>query len=711
MRRKPLWKPNKARDGFDKSTQELAIESTARIVGFGGAARGGKGLALDTPIPTPNGWTTMGDVQIGDILFDENENPCFVIAVSEINHRPCYQLTFSDGSTIVADDVHRWVTVAGEKCPAIIDTLAIANSLLNEIGGHNHYIAHKRVGKMYIVGCQKCPDVPTKCISVSSPSQMYLAGKGFIPTHNTFLMIGKALTKHRKSLILRREYPQFQGILDEFRKLVGPENVVGGNQVRFGKEKHWQIAAKLIELGHLQHPVKDWQRYQGIPHDLLAFDEVTQFPENVVRMLMTWCVATDLDPEHAAQGLPGTIAQVLMTFNPPRSAAGLWIMKFFGPWIIPNFVDASGRPINARSGEILHVAYIENKEYFYREAQVLTTHPTTKRELPEAVRTVSRTFILSTLDDNPHYLHTSYEGDLQALAHDDYMAMRYGIFTEMVAEKLGQIVRHIPWKAAQDRWKKAVAPDFPLVLGLDTSQGGEDDNCYYPCGYGGYYWEKGVLPAKAYNSDADIRKWLEEHGLRQFLISDAWRNSIAEISQCIWLEGDMRRRWGVAADEIPICLDTIGGKAFLAIWSLAFPNSIVYKFKGSEGAGVQGILRRESSEKERAKPVPNPLTGLPFISEGEAFNNKITAAYCRFGDALLHPDFPIAVPDDTETTIQVMSRVRGTNGKRTAINSKENVIDELGKSPNEADAMVMAFWFVDVVIALGLLSKKEMERL
>ena len=34
--------------------------------------------------------------------------------------------------------------------------------------------------------------------------------------------------------------------------------------------------------------------------------------------------------------------------------------------------------------------------------------------------------------------------------------------------------------------------------------------------------------------------------------------------------------------------------------------------------------------------------------------------------------------------------------------SKESVLDELGKSPNEADALVMAFWYLDVVIGLGI---------
>ena len=39
-------------------------------------AQMGKSLALDTPLPTPQGWTTMGDVRVGDTLFDEHGTPC-----------------------------------------------------------------------------------------------------------------------------------------------------------------------------------------------------------------------------------------------------------------------------------------------------------------------------------------------------------------------------------------------------------------------------------------------------------------------------------------------------------------------------------------------------------------------------------------------------------------------------------------------------------
>jgi replicative DNA helicase len=71
----------------------------------------GKALALDTPLPTPTGWTTMGDVQVGDLLLGADGKPTRVVAATEaMRDRPCYEVEFSDGSVIVADALHQWFT-------------------------------------------------------------------------------------------------------------------------------------------------------------------------------------------------------------------------------------------------------------------------------------------------------------------------------------------------------------------------------------------------------------------------------------------------------------------------------------------------------------------------------------------------------------------------------------------------------------------------
>jgi replicative DNA helicase len=71
----------------------------------------GKALALDTPLPTPTGWTTMGDVAVGDQLLGADGRPATVVAATDVLHgRPCFEVEFSDGTVIVADARHQWLT-------------------------------------------------------------------------------------------------------------------------------------------------------------------------------------------------------------------------------------------------------------------------------------------------------------------------------------------------------------------------------------------------------------------------------------------------------------------------------------------------------------------------------------------------------------------------------------------------------------------------
>ncbi|MCL1869942.1 MAG: replicative DNA helicase [Promicromonosporaceae bacterium] len=71
----------------------------------------GKALALDTPLPTPAGWTTMGEVAVGDFLLGADGKPTRVVAATEVMvDRPCYEVVFDDGTVIVADAEHQWAT-------------------------------------------------------------------------------------------------------------------------------------------------------------------------------------------------------------------------------------------------------------------------------------------------------------------------------------------------------------------------------------------------------------------------------------------------------------------------------------------------------------------------------------------------------------------------------------------------------------------------
>lgn len=68
-----------------------------------------KGLPLDTPIATKEGWKTIGELTLDDIIFDKNGELTKIKHISDIHYNPCYKITFDNGETITADHEHRWV--------------------------------------------------------------------------------------------------------------------------------------------------------------------------------------------------------------------------------------------------------------------------------------------------------------------------------------------------------------------------------------------------------------------------------------------------------------------------------------------------------------------------------------------------------------------------------------------------------------------------
>lgn len=67
-----------------------------------------KGLALDTLLPTPDGWTTMGEIQPGDVVYGAQGQEVAVMNKSDVHNRPCYEITFNNGETVICDNVHLW---------------------------------------------------------------------------------------------------------------------------------------------------------------------------------------------------------------------------------------------------------------------------------------------------------------------------------------------------------------------------------------------------------------------------------------------------------------------------------------------------------------------------------------------------------------------------------------------------------------------------
>ena len=162
----------------------------------------GKALALDTKIPTPTGWTTMGDIKQGDKVYGLNGKPCNVVFAHDIlENRDCYRVTFDNGQEIIADAEHLWYTQSRSERSSqgsAKTTKQIFDTLMSPGEEPNHRIPTCitfTLNKLwhYIKNVEKVESVPVRCITVDSPDSLYLVGDHYIPTHNTTLMTIYAL--------------------------------------------------------------------------------------------------------------------------------------------------------------------------------------------------------------------------------------------------------------------------------------------------------------------------------------------------------------------------------------------------------------------------------------------------------------------------------------------------------------------------------------
>jgi replicative DNA helicase len=150
----------------------------------------GKALALNTPLPTPSGWTTMGDVAVGDLLIGADGEPTRVVAATNVMQgRPCYEVEFSDGTVIVADAKHQWPTGYGVRTTAElrwgIDTIAAAGSMARY--AERGRTATLMAPVLQIDAVRRIHTVPVRCVQVDNAAHLYLAGRGMVPTHNSTL--------------------------------------------------------------------------------------------------------------------------------------------------------------------------------------------------------------------------------------------------------------------------------------------------------------------------------------------------------------------------------------------------------------------------------------------------------------------------------------------------------------------------------------------
>lgn len=238
----------------------------------------------------------------------------------------------------------------------------------------------------------------------------------------TDLLLGLAITQHWRSIIFRREYPQLKGIIDRSREIIGQHG-------RLNEQSGvWKLNDdRVIELGSVPHE-KDKERYQGRPHSLKAFDEITHFTESQYRFLIGWKRTTN----------PKERTRVVCAGNPPTSSEGEWVIRYWAPWLDDAYTN------KAEPGELRWFAVLDGKD-----VEVESGKPFEYKG--DTVYPLSRTFIPARLADNPYLMQTGYVATLQGMEEPLRTQMLYGDFRIGLQADARQLVPRPLLTAAKSR--------------------------------------------------------------------------------------------------------------------------------------------------------------------------------------------------------------------------------------------------------------------
>jgi hypothetical protein len=253
------------------------------------------------------------------------------------------------------------------------------------------------------------------------------------------------------------------------------------------------------------------------------------------------------------------------------------------------------------------------------------------------VKPQSRTFIPAGLKDNPFLSRTSYKDRLDNLPEPLRSAIRDGDFTAMREDDLAQIMPRAWVDAAQQRWQPIPPPQVPMcAIGVDVAAGGPDSTVL-ACRHDGYFPDLIDVSGRDTPLGGDVAALVVKH-----------------------------RR-----DSAEVVIDMQGGYGG-AVYERLLDNGIeAFKFKGAEKAAGR---TRDGS--------------LRFV-------NKRTEAYWRLREAL-DPDqpggSPIMLPPDQKLAAQLCSVRFSITPNGIAAEDKISVIKRLGRSPDKADAVVMAWY-------------------
>jgi hypothetical protein len=444
----------------------------------------------------------------------------------------------------------------------------------------------------------------------------------------TDLACGKTLTQHRKAMVLRRVGTELTGINDRF------EELLGGKDGYNGKDNIWRLkrqdgAPLQIELGAVPN-AGDEKKYQGRPHDLLVFDEATNFLVSQIRFLLGWLRTT----------VRGQVCQALFTFNPPTSAEGRWVIDFFAPWLDSKF------PNPAQPGEIRWAASLPADPSHPNGLDLWVDGPRPFVLLDGApcydfraadyspddiIVPLSRTFIPSRISDNPYLLGTGYMAQLQSLPEPLRSQMLKGDFAAGMEDDPWQVIPTDWVEQAQARWEAQSPKPRMESVGVDVARGGKDQTVISRR-HGRWYDELLVYPGTQ-TPDGPTVAGLVIAALR---------------------------------DRAPIHLDVIG------------VGASPYDFLNQAGQQIAGVNVAESATETDKSGRLN-------------FSNLRSQLWWKLREDLAPANNTgIALPPDSRLLADLCAPRWRLQGKTIYIESREEIVHRIQRSPDYASAVILA---------------------
>lgn len=433
----------------------------------------------------------------------------------------------------------------------------------------------------------------------------------------TDLACGLAITKHKRALIVRREKAQTEGIIQRLQEILGTSD--GYNS----QKGIWKVGnSRLLEFAGLDNP-GDERRWQGRPHDLKVYDEVTEQREAQVRFTMGWLRSAD----------PSVDCKVLMTFNPPTTVEGRWVLSYFGPWLDKNHprpaLPGELRWFTTEDGRDVEVP--DNRPYVRIGGERVYDFDKTKFKAEQIITPKSRTFIPARVTDNPYYMESGYMSTLQALPEPLRSQMLNGDFNAGVEDDPWQLLPTAWVQAAMDRWTDK-QPRPPMDgLGVDVARGGKDKSIWVSR-HGQWYARPTAVPGEK-SPDGP---------------------SVAGQTMALHRDG------------ANIYLDVIG------------VGASPYDFLVERGQPVIGVDVRRAS---KATDKSGMLTFFNLRSElGWKFRELLDPAN----------NIAPAIPPDPELLRELCGIKWGISGKTIKVESREDIINRIGHSPDHASAFFLA---------------------